>query len=167
MLSGYVPAPNASLYCFTVEGLHLMAGSKEDAETVTAFFEDIERCEGSMSRVARVLRVQAAYQAPSRAIARELAAGVVIDYRVSGDLGRRTRHYQGAASRTGLWRVLWMTSKPALRTRNSQLPIAERVLRHFGRQVAHAMGKAALLRRTAVQGKFSAGARCVGNTLRS
>jgi len=32
---------------FTVEGrrvlLHLMAGSKEDAETVTAFFEDMKR----------------------------------------------------------------------------------------------------------------------------
>jgi transposase-like protein len=103
--------------------LHLMAGSKEDAETVTAFFEDMklrglgdpllvtsdgapgvikaievcfpraarQRCLAHRMRnlAAKVpedvwpdfkARVQAAYQAPSRAIARELAAGVVADY---------------------------------------------------------------------------------------
>jgi putative transposase len=103
--------------------LHLMAGSKEDAETVTTFFEGmkmrglnepllvtsdgapgvikaIEVCFPSAARqrclahrmrnlAAKVpedvwpefkARVQAAYQAPSRAIARELAAGVVADY---------------------------------------------------------------------------------------
>ena len=103
--------------------LHLMAGSKEDAETVTAFFEDMkgaaarthsggnggwgpalsrqsrcafpraarQRCLAHRMRnlVVKVpeevwpelkVRVQAAYQAPSRAIARELAAGVVADY---------------------------------------------------------------------------------------
>jgi transposase-like protein len=112
---------------YTVEGrrvlLHLMAGSKEDAETVIAFFEDIkmrglnepllvtsdgapgiikaievcfpraarQRCLAHRMRnlAAKVpedvwpefkVRVQAAYQAPSRAIARELAAGVVADY---------------------------------------------------------------------------------------
>src|SRR5207245_6157030 len=103
--------------------LHMMAGSKEDAETVTAFFEDMkmrglndpllvtsdgapgiikaievcfpraarQRCLAHRMRnlAAKVpediwpdfkARVQAAYQAPSRAIARELAAGIVADY---------------------------------------------------------------------------------------
>ena len=103
--------------------LRLMAGSKEDAETVTAFFEDMkmrglndpllvtsdgapgiikaievcfpraarQRCLAHRMRnlAAKVpedvwpdfkARVQAAYQAPSRAIARELAAGIVADY---------------------------------------------------------------------------------------
>jgi len=112
---------------FTVEGrrvlLHLMAGSKEDAETVTAFFEDMKRrglndpllvtsdgapgiikaIEVCFPRAARQrclahrmrnlavkvpedvwpefkVRVQAVYQAPSRAIARDLATGLVADY---------------------------------------------------------------------------------------
>ena len=111
---------------FTVEGrrvlLHLMAGSKEDAETVTAFFEDMKRrglndpllvtsdrapgiikaievCFPRASRqrcLAHRMRntaassrktcglssrsATAAYQAPSRAIARDLAAGIVADY---------------------------------------------------------------------------------------
>ena len=112
---------------FTIEGrrvlLHMMTGSKEDAETVTAFFEDMKRrglndpllvtsdgapgiikaIEICFPRAARQrclahrmrnlaakvpedvwpefkARVQAAYQAPSRAIARELAAGIVADY---------------------------------------------------------------------------------------
>ena len=103
--------------------LHMMAGSKEDAETVTAFFEDMKRrglkdpllvtsdgapgiikaIEICFPRAARQaclahrmrnlaaklpedvwpefkVRAQAVYQAPSRAIARELAAGVVADY---------------------------------------------------------------------------------------
>jgi putative transposase len=103
--------------------LHMMMGSKEDAETVTAFFEDMKRrglndpllvtsdgapgiikaIEICFPRAARQrclahrmrnlaakvpedvwpefkARVQAAYQAPSRAIARELAAGIVADY---------------------------------------------------------------------------------------
>lgn len=103
--------------------LGLMAGSKEDAETVVAFFQDLrarglgdpllvvsdgapgiikaietcfprsarQRCLAHRMRnlAAKVpedqwpdfkARVQAAYQAPSRAIARELAEGVVSDY---------------------------------------------------------------------------------------
>ena len=119
--------PVLAAWGYTVEGrrvlLHLMAGSKEDAETVTAFFEDMkmrglndpllvtsdgapgiikaievcfpraarQRCLAHRMRnlAAKVpedvwpefkARVQAAYQAPSRAIARELAAGVVADY---------------------------------------------------------------------------------------
>jgi transposase-like protein len=109
---------------FTVDGrrvlLHMMAGSKEDAETVSTFFEDMKRrglsdpllvisdgapgiikaIEICFPRAARQrclahrmrnlaakvpedvwpefkARVQSAYQAPSRAIARELAAGIV------------------------------------------------------------------------------------------
>ena len=101
----------------------MMAGSKEDAETVTAFFEDMKRrglkdpllvtsdgapgiikaIEICFPRAARQrclahrmrnlaaklpedvwpefkVRAQSVYQAPSRAIARELAAGVVADY---------------------------------------------------------------------------------------
>lgn len=119
--------PVLAAWGYTVEGrrvlLHLMAGSKEDAETVTAFFEDMkmrglndpllvtsdgapgiikalevcfpraarQRCLAHRMRnlAAKVpediwpdfkARVQAAYQAPSRAIARELAAGIVADY---------------------------------------------------------------------------------------
>ena len=119
--------PVLAAWGYTIEGrrvlLHLMAGSKEDAETVTAFFEDMkmrglkdpllvtsdgapgiikaievcfpraarQRCLAHRMRnlAAKVpedvwpdfkARVQAAYQAPSRAIARELAAGVVADY---------------------------------------------------------------------------------------
>lgn len=112
---------------FTVEGrkvlLSLMAGSKEDAETVSAFFQDMrsrglgdpllvasdgapgiikaietcfprsarQRCLAHRMRnlAAKVpedlwpdfkARAQAAYQAPSRAIARDLADGLVADY---------------------------------------------------------------------------------------
>jgi putative transposase len=119
--------PVVAAWGFTVEGrrvlLHMMAGSKEDAETVGAFFEDMKRrglkdpllvisdgapgiikaIEICFPRAARQrclahrmrnlaakvpedvwpefkARVQAAYQAPSRAIARELAAGIVVDY---------------------------------------------------------------------------------------
>ena len=103
--------------------LHLMAGSKEDAETVGAFFQDMrsrglgdpllvvsdgapgvikavdvcfprsarQRCLAHRMRnlAAKVpedvwpedkARIQAAYQAPSRAIARDLARGVVADF---------------------------------------------------------------------------------------
>jgi len=119
--------PVLAAWGFTIEGrrvlLHMMTGSKEDAETVTAFFEDVKRrglndpllvtsdgapgiikaIEICFPRAARQrclahrmrnlaakvpedvwpefkARVQAAYQAPSRAIARELAAGIVADY---------------------------------------------------------------------------------------
>jgi transposase-like protein len=103
--------------------LHLMAGSKEDSETVTAFFQDMrarglgdpllivsdgapgiikavetcfprsarQRCLAHRMRnlCAKVpedlwpdfkVRATAAYQAPSRAIARDLAEGLVRDY---------------------------------------------------------------------------------------
>jgi putative transposase len=119
--------PVLAAWGFTIEGrrvlLHMMAGSKEDAETVSAFFEDMklrglkdpllvtsdgapgiikaievcfpraarQRCLAHRMRnlAAKVaedvwpefkVRVQAAYQAPSRAIARDLATGVVADY---------------------------------------------------------------------------------------
>jgi putative transposase len=119
--------PVMAAWGFTVTGakvlLHLMAGSKEDAETVSAFFQDMrsrglgdpllvvsdgapgiikaietcfprsarQRCLAHRMRnlAAKVpedqwpelkVRFQAAYQAPSRAIARDLAAGVVTDY---------------------------------------------------------------------------------------
>jgi len=112
---------------FTAEGrkvlLALMAGSKEDAETVSAFFQDmrgrglgdpllvasdgapgivkaIKTCfprSARQRRLAHRMRnlatkvpedlwpdfkagAQAAYQAPSRAIARDLADGLVADY---------------------------------------------------------------------------------------
>ncbi len=119
--------PVLAAWGFTAEGrkvlLHLMAGSKEDAETVSAFFQDMrarglgdpllnvsdgaggiikaietcfprserQRCLAHrMRNLAAKLpedvwpefktRVTASYQAPSRAIARDLAAGVVADY---------------------------------------------------------------------------------------
>jgi putative transposase len=119
--------PVMAAWGFTATGakvlLHLMAGSKEDAETVTAFFQDMrarglgdpllvvsdgapgvikaietcfprsarQRCLAHRMRnlAAKVpedqwpkvkARVQACYQAPSRAIARDLAKGVVADY---------------------------------------------------------------------------------------
>ena len=119
--------PVLAAWGFTASGakvlLHLMAGSKEDAETVSAFFQDMRRrglgdpllvvsdgapgiikaIETCFPRSARQrclahrlrnlvaktpedlwpefkARATAAYQAPSRAIARELAAGVVADY---------------------------------------------------------------------------------------
>ena len=119
--------PVLAAWGFTVEGkrvlLALMAGSKEDHETVTAFFQDMrarglgdpllvasdgapgiikaietcfprsarQRCLAHRMRnlAAKVpedlwpdfkARVTAAYQAPSRAIARDLAAGLVADY---------------------------------------------------------------------------------------
>ena len=112
---------------FTTEGkkvlLHMMASSKEDAETVSVFFQDmrswglsdpllvvsdgaagiIKAIESCFPRSARQRclahrmrnlaakvpddlwpevkeRARAAYQAPSRAIARELAEGLVEDY---------------------------------------------------------------------------------------
>ncbi len=119
--------PVLAAWGFTAEGkkvlLSLMAGSKEDAETVSAFFQDmrsrglgdpllvvsdgapgiikaIETCFPRSARqrclahrirnlAAKVpedrwpdfkARVQAAYQAPSRALARDLAEGLVKDY---------------------------------------------------------------------------------------
>ena len=119
--------PVLAAWGFTIEGrrvlLALMAGSKEDAETVLAFFEDMkarglkdpllvtsdgapgiikaievafpraerQRCLAHRMRnlAAKVpedvwpefkARAQAAYQAPSRAIARELAKGLAADY---------------------------------------------------------------------------------------
>ena len=119
--------PVLAAWGFTAAGskvlLHLMAGSKEDAETVGAFLQDMrqrglgdpllvvsdgapgivkaietcfprsarQRCLAHRMRnlVAKVPddvwpefkgRVTAAYQAPSRAIARDLAEGVVRDY---------------------------------------------------------------------------------------
>jgi transposase-like protein len=119
--------PVLAAWGFTSSGakvlLHLMAGSKEDYETVSAFFQDMrarglgdpllavsdgapgiikaietcfprserQRCLAHRMRnlAAKVpedlwpefkARATACYQAPSRAIARELAAGVVTDY---------------------------------------------------------------------------------------
>jgi transposase-like protein len=119
--------PVLAAWGFTFDGrkvlLHLMAGSKEDAETVSAFFQDMrarglgdpllvvsdgaagiikalevcfprsarQRCLAHPMRnlAAKVPedlwpkfkdRATAAYQAPSRKIARELAEGVVADY---------------------------------------------------------------------------------------
>jgi transposase-like protein len=119
--------PVLAAWGFTASGtkvlLHLMAGSKEDAETVSAFFQDmrarglgdpllvvsdgapgiikaIETCfprserQRCLAHRMRNLaakagedqwpefkaRAVAAYQAPSRAIARELAEGLVRDY---------------------------------------------------------------------------------------
>ena len=122
--------PVLAAWGFAADGkkilLSLMAGSKEDAETVSAFFQDMrarglgdpllvvsdgapgiikaietcfprsarQRCLAHRMRnlAAKVgedawpdfkLRVQAAYQAPSRAIARDLAEGIVADYQAS------------------------------------------------------------------------------------
>ena len=119
--------PVLAAWGFTAEGrkvlLHLMAGSKEDAETVSAFFQDMrarglgdpllnvsdgaggiikaletcfprserQRCLAHRMRnlAAKLpeeiwpefkIRVTASYQAPSRAIARDLATGVVAEY---------------------------------------------------------------------------------------
>jgi putative transposase len=119
--------PVMAAWGFTFDGrkllLHLMAGSKEDTETVSAFFQDMrtrglgdpllvvsdgavgiikaievcfprsarQRCLAHRMRnlAAKVpedlwpefkARATAAYQAPSRKIARELAEGVVADY---------------------------------------------------------------------------------------
>ena len=119
--------PVLAAWGFTATGakvlLHLMAGSREDAETVSAFFQDMRRrglgdpllvvsdgaagivkaIETCFPRSARQrclahrmrnlaakvpedlwpefkARATAAYQAPSRAIARDLAAGLVADY---------------------------------------------------------------------------------------
>jgi transposase-like protein len=119
--------PVLAAWGFTFEGrkvlLHLMAGSKEDAETVSAFFQDMrnrglgdpllvasdgasgiikaievcfprsarQRCLAHRMRnlAAKVpedlwpefkARATAAYQAPSRKIARELADGLEADY---------------------------------------------------------------------------------------
>jgi transposase-like protein len=122
--------PVLAAWGFAADGkkilLSLMAGSKEDAETVSAFFQDmrarglgdpllvisdgapgiIKAIETCFPRSARQrclahrmrnlagkvgedawpdfkLRVQATYQAPSRAIARDLAEGIVADYQAS------------------------------------------------------------------------------------
>jgi len=120
--------PVLAAWGFTAEGkkvlLSLMAGSKEDHETVSAFFQDMrarglgdpllvvsdgaagivkaietcfprserQRCLAHRMRNLAVkvpedqwpefkARAQAVYQAPSRAIARDLATGLVADYR--------------------------------------------------------------------------------------
>jgi putative transposase len=130
--AGQKREPVLAAWGFTSEGrrvlLHLMAGSKEDAETVTAFFEDMKLrglvdpllvvCDGAAGIIKAIeiafpraerqrclahrmrnlaakvpedvwpelkARAQAAYQAPSRAIARDLAAGVQADYSAKYD----------------------------------------------------------------------------------
>lgn len=122
--------PVLAAWGFTAEGkkvlLSLMAGSKEDTETVSAFFQDMrarglgdpllvasdgapgiiksvetcfprsarQRCLAHRMRnlAAKVpedlwpdfkARVQAAYQAPSRAIAHDLGEGLVADYQAT------------------------------------------------------------------------------------
>jgi|TARA_B100000315_G_scaffold236205_1_gene251780 transposase-like protein len=119
--------PVLAAWGFTIEGrkvlLHLMAGSKEDHETVSSFFQDmrsrglgdpllvasdgapgiIKAIDGCFPRSLRQrclahrmrnlsakvpedvwpdfkARVTASYQAPSRAIARDLATGIHADY---------------------------------------------------------------------------------------
>jgi putative transposase len=119
--------PVLAAWGFTASGakvlLHLMAGSKEDAETVSAFFQDMRGrglgdpllvvCDGAAGIIKAIetcfprserqrclahrmrnlaakvpedrwpefkALATAAYQAPSRAIARDLAAGLVKDY---------------------------------------------------------------------------------------
>jgi transposase-like protein len=119
--------PVLAAWGFTASGakvlLHLMAGSKEDAETVSTFFQDMRGrglgdpllvvCDGAAGIIKAIetcfarserqrclahrmrnlaakvpedrwpefkARATAAYQAPSRAIARDLAAGLVKDY---------------------------------------------------------------------------------------
>jgi putative transposase len=125
--SGQKREPVLAAWGFTASGakvlLHLMAGSKEDAETVSAFFQDMRGrglgdpllvvCDGAAGIIKAIetcfprserqrclahrmrnlaakvpedrwpefkARATAAYQAPSRAIARDLAAGLVKDY---------------------------------------------------------------------------------------
>ena len=119
--------PVLAAWGFTAAGakvlLHLMAGSREDAETVSAFFQDMRRrglgdpllvVSDGAARIIKAIetcfprsarqrclahrmrnlaakvpedlwpevkaRVTAAYQAPSRAIARDLATGILADY---------------------------------------------------------------------------------------
>jgi transposase-like protein len=93
--------PVLAAWGFTAKGkkvlLSLMAGSKEDAETVSAFFQDMRarglgdpllahRMRNLAAKVPEDLwpdfkvRATAAYQAPSRAIARDLAEGLAQDY---------------------------------------------------------------------------------------
>jgi putative transposase len=119
--------PVLAAWGFTASGakvlLHLMAGSKEDAETVSALFQDMRGrglgdpllvvCDGAAGIIKAIetcfprserqrclahrmrnlaakvpedrwpefkARATAAYQAPSRAIARDLAVGLVKDY---------------------------------------------------------------------------------------
>ena len=78
-----------------------MAGSKEDAETVSTFFQDMrarglydplpvvsDGAAGIIKAIEDVwpgfkARAQAAYQAPCRAIARDLVVGLVRDYHTS------------------------------------------------------------------------------------
>jgi transposase-like protein len=155
--------PVMAAWGFTATGakvlLALMAGSKEDAETVTAFFQDMrarglgdpllvvsdgapgvikaietcfprsarQRCLAHRMRnlAAKVpedlwpevkARIQAAYQAPSRAIARDLAAGVVADY--EGELPSAIACFQDDFEACIAYLRMPVTHRRAIRTTN-------------------------------------------------
>ena len=138
---------------YTVEGrrvlLHLMAGSKEDAETVVAFFEDMKMrglnepllvTSDGAPGVIKAIEVCFPRAARQRCLAhrmRNLAAKVpggcvagVQGARASGLPSAEPRHCPPACcrrrnrlwpvSRNQAWRASWTTSKPALRTCDSQ-----------------------------------------------
>lgn len=155
--------PVLAAWGFTASGakvlLHLMAGSKEDAETVSAFFQDMRRrglgdpllvvsdgaagiikaIETCFPRSARQrclahrmrnlaakvpedlwpefkARATAAYQAPSRAIARDLAAGLVADY--EAELPTATACFMGDFEACIAHLRMPITHRRAIRTTN-------------------------------------------------
>ena len=140
--------PVLAAWGFTIEGrrvlLHMMAGSKEDAETVTAFFEDMKRrglndpllvtsdgapgiikaIEVCFPRAARQ-RCLALQAEPLRASSRPGSLPIM------------------AASTTMRWPASWTTSKPASRTCDSRSPIAGRSARQICLSVCSSRSAAA------------------------
>ena len=144
--------PVLAAWGFTIEGhrvlLHMMASSKEDAETVTAFFEDMKRrglndpllvTSDGAPGIIKAIEVCFPRAARQRCLAhrvRNLAAKVPED--VWPDFKVRAQAaYQApsralransrpaplpttAANTTARWPALWMTSKPALPTCDSR-----------------------------------------------
>ena len=182
--------PVLAAWGFTASGakvlLHLMAGSKEDAETVSAFFQDMRRrglgdpllvvsdgaagiikaIETCFPRSARQrclahrmrnlaakvpedlwpqfkARATAAYQAPSRAIARDLAAGLVADY--EAELPSATACFMDDFEACIAHLRMPITHRRAIRTTN----LLERLFVEQRRRlkiIPHAFGEKAVLK---------------------
>src|SRR6516162_9496194 len=153
--------PVLAAWGFTIEGrrvlLHMMAGSKEDAETVTAFFEDMKRrglndpllvTSDGAPGIIKAIEVCFPHAARQRCLAHRMRnlAGRKTSGRTSRPARRRPTRPRAeplrasslpaslptmAVSTTVRSPASWTTSKPASRTCDSRSPIAGRSARRI------------------------------------
>src|SRR5262249_36608543 len=165
--------PVLAAWGFTIEGrrvlLHMMAGSKEDAETVTAFFEDMKRrglndplLVTSDGAPGIIKAIEVCFQLGSGASRIVCATWRPRCRKTSGRTSRSAhRRSPGpraeplrassrpaslptmAANTTVRSHVSWTTSKPASRTCDSRSPIAARSARRICLSVCSSRSAAA------------------------